>query len=76
MCGISGHSFNDCPLLNNIPFLKQHFIKCKLNASHLVRDCDAHGSKAKLPTTNVNHLAAADNDEESVETQDFHQGQE
>ena len=75
MCGIPGHSFNDCPLLNDIPFLKQHFIKCKLNASRFVCDCNAHGSEAKLPSAAVNHVAA-DTDDESVDTQDFHQGQE
>ena len=43
------------------------------DAAHFVRDCDAHASEAKSPATNVNHLAAANNDDKSMEIQDFHQ---
>ena len=72
MCNKPGHTFEHCPLLNDIQFLKQHFIKFKLNASCLIRDCDNHALDSPLKA--VQQVALATNDDPHQE--DFHQGQE
>ena len=72
MCTKSGHTFEHCPLLNDIQFLKQHFIKYKLNASRLIRDCDNYTSDS--PSKAVQQVALASND--NPQHEDFHQGQE
>ena len=71
MCNKPGHTFEHCPLLNDIQFLKQHFIKYKLNASRLIRDCNNYTSDS--PSKAVQQVALASNDDPD---EDFHQGQE
>ena len=82
-CDKPGHTFEDCPVLNNIDFLKKHFIGFQLFHKRNSPD-------AELPSRSVNQLQTVENptnpfdDEYNHDdpshnehpTEDFHQGRE
>lgn len=73
-CGKTGHSFDGCPILNNIEFLRRHFIGFQLfNKRH------SNDSKTAPATVNQLHAEPANTSippDKTPATEDFHQGRE
>ena len=74
VCDKAGHLFDDCPVLQNVEFLRKHYIQFKLFLK-----------KQSAATANINQVQViedADYDHiddsynEYPTTEDFHQGQE
>ena len=74
VCDKTGHTFDDCPVLQNVEFLRKHYIQFKLFLK-----------KQTATTAAINHLQAFDDNgyddtdhplNENSTPGDFHQGQE
>ena len=75
VCDKAGHTFDDCPVLQNVKFLCKHYIQFKLFLK-----------KQSAATATINHLQAVEDDDYDDDTdhpfnedptpENFHQGRE
>ena len=76
VCSKTGHTFDDCPVLNNTPFLRKHYISMKLHQSQQNRkEQEALGNTYatnRVSEEVIEFDNEEDNDEDHVPLQDFH----
>ena len=74
-CGKPGHTFDDCPVLKNIDFLRRHFIAFQ---SFQKRNSADKAAVDTTVTATVSQLTADDEsfDDDIPDPEDFHQGRE
>ena len=74
-CGKPGHTFDDCPVLKNIDFLRRHFIAFQ---SFQKRNSADKAVADSTVTATVSQLTADDVslDDDIPYPEDFHQGRE
>lgn len=70
VCKQTGHNFDGCPVLNNINFLKQHYIQWKLFLARLDR------SKADATVSQLEAEAIEFDDDDMVDEEDFIEGRD
>ena len=74
-CGQSGHTFNDCPVLQNTEFLRKHYIRFCSFIKRMRRDCD----KEPLPVNSLETTQESIPDDVTPPDKDtdtdFHPGQ-
>ena len=78
VCKKPGHTFDDCPVLNNVGFLKQHFIQYKLFQNKQEANMPHTADVNRVTFADCDHSNDADSsaDEELPYAEDFHQGRE
>ena len=84
VCGTTGHTFDDCPVLNNSLFLKKHYISWKMSLAkeeHRIKDIEQQAKINQLESKYI--LMEHEQDSNSADTikfsnndhvQDFQQG--
>ena len=73
-CGKPGHTFDDCPVLNNVDFLRKHCIQFRLFLKrNTMEDSAAQINSMQVDSSNIESPDESVND---TSEEDFCQGQE